>query len=76
MAMTAQPSLLAAASKLANLTDSELATLLGVSPDTVKSYRLGRRVEYLDGRQRMTLLKRVRLELDRREADYQDLIRS
>ena len=74
--MTAQPSLLAAASKLANLADSELATLLGVSVYTVQSYRLGRRVEYLDGRQRMALLRRVRLELDRREADYQQLIRS
>lgn len=74
--MTAQPSILAAASRLApGLTDSALAALLGVSEATVQSYRLGRRVEYLDARQRRALLQRVRLELDRREADYEALRR-
>jgi FixJ family two-component response regulator len=64
------------AARIAGLADRELATTLGVSSHTAQAYRLGRRVEYLTAIQRRALLQRVRLELDRHEADYQQMIRS
>lgn len=70
--MTAQP-LTQVASRL--LSDAQLAEALGISRASVQSYRLGRRVEYLTAVQRKALLQRFKLELDRREADYEQLRR-
>jgi hypothetical protein len=73
--LNASKSLIAKAARITRDTDARFATLLGLAVETVKSYRLGRRVEYLAADQRRALRQFIRLRLDQLEADYHDFCR-
>lgn len=71
----ASRSLIAKAAEITGWTDGDIALIVGRSPAVVQSYRTGYRVEYLDGRARMNLLRCVRLYIDQAEQDYDELCR-